>query len=99
VSRLTFHTQPGTTRAVEQALHQLMALVRQAGGLQTRVLRNHFASPGAPDVVFEQEAPDLATLETQIKHVTDTPAFQQWSGQMSGMLTQSPKREMYLIVE
>ena len=71
----------------------------QVGGLRARVLRHHLASPGAADVVFEQEAADLAMLEAQIKHVTETTEFQQWSERMSGMLTQSPKREMYLIVE
>ena len=67
VSRLTFHTQPGKTQLVEHELQQLMAMVNEVGGLRPRVLRNHFASLGAPDVVFEQEAPDLETLETQIK--------------------------------
>jgi hypothetical protein len=50
-------------------------------------------------VVFEPEAADLALLEAQIKHVTETTEFQQWTGRMSTMLTQSPKREMYLLVE
>ena len=63
------------------------------------MLRNHFASLGAPDVVFEQEAPDLETLETQITQVTERAEFQQWSGHMSELLAQSPKREVYLVVE
>ena len=71
VSRLTFHTQPGKTQLVEHELQQLMAMVNEVGGLRPRVLRNHFASLGAPDVVFEQEAPDLETLETQIKQVAE----------------------------
>jgi hypothetical protein len=62
-------------------------------------LRNHFASLGAPDVVFEQEALDLETLETQIKQVTERSDFQGWTQQMSGLLAQSPKREVYLVVE
>jgi hypothetical protein len=99
LSRLTFHTQPGKTRAVEQELRQLMALVSQVGGLRARILRHHLASAGAADVVFEQEAAALAMLEAQIKHVTETTEFQQWTGRMSAMLTQSPKREMYLSVE
>ncbi|HXH12959.1 MAG TPA: hypothetical protein VNP04_24705 [Alphaproteobacteria bacterium] len=99
VSRLTFHTQPGKTHAVEQELHKLKEMVGKVGGIRPRVLRNHFASLGAPDVVFEQEAPDLQTLETQIKEVTENTAFQQWTGHMSGLLAQSPKRELYLIVE
>jgi quinol monooxygenase YgiN len=99
VSRLTFHTQPGKTGAVEQELRKLAAMVREVGGLRPRVLHNHFASLGAPDVVFEQEASALETLETQIKQVTENPAFQQWTGQISGLLAQSPKREVYLIIE
>ena len=99
VSRLTFHTQPGKTGEVEQELRKLVAMVGEVGGLRPRVLRNHFASLGAPDVVLEQEAPALQTLETQIKQVTENPAFQQWTGHISGLLAQSPKREVYLIIE
>ncbi len=99
VSRLTFHTQPGKTQVVEQELHTLMAMVSKVGGIRPRVLRNHFASLGAADVVFEQEAADLETLETQITQVTGSQAFQQWTGRMSGLLAQSPKREVYLIVQ
>jgi hypothetical protein len=99
ISRLTFHTQPGKTADVEQELQQLMAMVSAVGGLRPRVLRNHFASLGAPDVVFEQEALDLETLETQIKQVTERSDFQGWTQHMSGLLAQSPKREVYLVVE
>ena len=99
VSRLTFHTAPGKTHAVEQELQKLLAMVGQVGGGRPRVLRNHFASLGAPDVVFEQEAPDLETLETQITQVTGRKEFQQWSAYMSGLLAQSPKREVYTVVE
>jgi len=99
VSRLTFHTTPGKTHEVEQELQRLLTMVGQVGGGRPRVLRNHFASLGAPDVVFEQEAPDLATLETQITRVTERAEFQRWSGHMSELLAQSPKREVYLVVE
>jgi hypothetical protein len=98
LSRLTFHTQPGKTHEVEQELGKLVAMVHEVGGIKPRVLHNHFASLGAPDVVFEQEALDLETLETQIKQVTENPAFQQWTGHISGLLAQSPKREVYLIL-
>jgi hypothetical protein len=37
LSRLTFHTQPGKTRAVESELCHLMAMVSQVGGLRVRV--------------------------------------------------------------
>ena len=76
-----------------------MAMGSRAGGVQPRVLRSHLASPGAPDVVFEQEVADLETLTTQITQVTEREDFQTWSSHMSGLLTQSPKREVYLIVE
>jgi hypothetical protein len=99
VSRLTFHTLPGKTQAVEQELHKLKAMVSKVGGQRPRVLHNHFASPGAPDVIFEQDASDLETLEVQIKQVTDGTEFQRWTEHMSGLLAQSPKREVYLIVE
>lgn len=99
VSRLTFHTLPGKTQTVEQELQTLKAMVSKVGGLRPRVLHNHFASLGAPDVVFEQDAPDLETLEVQIKQVTDDTEFQRWTEHMSGLLAQSPKREVYLIVE
>jgi hypothetical protein len=99
VSRLTFHTNPGQTNEVEQELHRLMAMVDDVGGVRPRILRNHFASLGAADVVFEQEAPDLDTLEMQIHQVTAQDEFQKWSEHMSGLLAQSPKREVYLVVE
>jgi len=63
LSRLTFTTLPGHTRQVEQKLRSLRDLVGQAGGTHVRVLRTHFASLGAPDLVFEQEVPDLPTLD------------------------------------
>ena len=53
LSRLTFTTLPGHTRQVEEKLRGLRDLVGQAGGTHVRVLRTHFASLGAPDLVFE----------------------------------------------
>jgi hypothetical protein len=99
VSRLTFHTLPGKTHDVADELHKLRDMVTKAGGVRPRILRNHFASLGAPDIVFEQEAPDLEALETQIKHVTESADFQKWTGHMSELLAQSPKREVYLVAE
>jgi hypothetical protein len=99
VSRLTFHTLPGKTNEVAEELHKLRAMVAQVGGVRPRILRNHFASLGAPDLVFEQEAPDLETLEKQIKQVTDSDDFQEWTGHMSALLAQSSKREVYLVIE
>ncbi len=98
VSRLNSQTQPGKTHQVEQELKTLVAIVVKHGALKARVLRAHFASPGAADLVFEQEAPDLASLEMMIKKVTDSQEFQGWTRQVSGMLAQSPKREIYQLV-
>jgi len=56
-----------------------------------------FASAGAPDVIFEQEAPNLDALESQIKKLTDDGDFQMWTKKMSSLLTESPKREIYLV--
>ncbi len=99
VSRLAFHTLPGRTGEVEQELKKLRDLAAAAGGARPRILRTHYASLGAPDIVFEQEAPDLAALEGQISAVTDQPDFQDWSRRLSGLLAQSPKREVYVIAD
>ncbi len=99
VSRLNFHTLPGKTHEVSQQLKMLAMLVRNAGGGSPRILRAHYSSLGAPDVVFEQEAPDLASLEAQIAAVTQRPEFQEWSRQTSALLAEPPKREVYLLVE
>ena len=72
VSRLLFHTIPGKTGEVEKELKKLSEMVRAAGGNGPRVLHTHFASLGAADAVFEQEAPDFQTLEA-----TDSPTDQQ----------------------
>jgi hypothetical protein len=99
VSRLAFHTIPGKTSEVERELRNLRALVSAGGARQSRILRAHFASLGAPDLIFEQEAADLADLERQLKGVTENPDFQAWSKRVSSLLAQSPKREVYLVSE
>ena len=97
VSRLLFHTIPGKTGEVEQQLKRLRDMVKTAGGNGARILHTHFASLGAPDAVFEQEAADLTTLEQQIQKLTNSTDFQSWSRSMSGLLSQSPKREVYIV--
>jgi hypothetical protein len=97
VSRLTFHTLPGRTEETEQKLVTLREWVTEAGGLSPRVMRTHFGSLGAPDLVFEQEVQNLGMLEQQIKKVTEKTEFQQWAQQVSGLLEQSSKRELYQI--
>ncbi len=97
VSRLLFHTIPGRTGEVETELKKLREMVNKAGGNGARVLHTHFASLGAADAIFEQEAPDLQTLEKQIHQLTSSAEFQNWSKRMSSLLTQSPKRELYIV--
>ncbi len=100
VSRLNFYTISGKSGEVEQQLKDLRTMVeRQGGGTLPRILRTHFASLGAPDIVFEQEAADMAALEEQIAKVTESPEFQNWSRQTSTLLMQSPKCEVHLVVE
>jgi hypothetical protein len=99
VSRLLFHTIPGKTGEVEKELKKLREMVRTVGANGARVLHTHFASLGAADAIFEQEASDLQTLEKQIQQLTSSPDFQNWSQRMSSLLTQSPKREVYIINE
>ena len=98
-SSLRFHTLPGKTGELEQELHALLDLVRQAGGKNARILHTHFASPDAPNVMFMQDAPDLETLEKQIQKVTSEAAFQDWTKKVSPLLRQSPNREIYVVIE
>jgi len=97
LSRLTFHTLPGRTLEVEERLTTLLSWVTNAGGLRPRVMRTHYGSLGAPDLIFEQEVEDPGTLESQIKKVTESREFQQWAKEVSGLLEQSSKRELYQI--
>ena len=97
LSRLSFRAIPGRTGELEHELKKLAEMVTEAGGSKPRVLHTHFASLGAPDIVFEQEAPDLAALEGQMKSLTDNAEFQMWTKKISGLITDSPKREIYLI--
>jgi len=99
VSRLPFHVVPGQTSEVVNRLHQLEAMIAAAGGNNCRVLRSHFGSDGAPDVVFEQEVSSLDELEKQIAAVTASAEFQSWSKEMSPLLVRTPKREAYLVNE
>ncbi len=99
ISRLSFHTLPGKTDIVERELHKLVKLTAASGVKNCKILRTHFASLGAADVVFEQEAQDLSGLEGQLRKVTESPIFQKWTKQMSKNLSQSPKREVYLVVD
>ena len=45
-----------------------------------------------------QEAADLAALEGQIGRVTESADFQAWSREVSAMLAQSQKREVYIVL-
>ena len=97
LSRFAFHALPGKTGEVEEQLQTLAAMVARNGGKNSRILHTHFASAGAPDVIFEQEAPDLVGMETQIKKLTENSEFQLWTKKMSSLLSESPKREIYLV--
>jgi len=99
ISRLTFHTIPGKTGEAETALRKLQEMVVSAGSTKPRILHTHFASLGAPDIVFEQEVEDLASFEGQLRKLTDNKAFQSWTKKMSPLLRESPKRELYLLAE
>jgi hypothetical protein len=98
-SSLMFHTVPGKTGDLEKELEALRRRVKDAGGQNIRILHTHFASPEAPNVLFVQDAPDLATLEQQIRRVTADNGFQEWTKKVSPLLRQSPTREIHLIVE
>ncbi len=97
VSRLPFHVVPGQTSEVVNRLSQLQSMIEAAGGNHCRILRSHFGSDGAPDVVFEQEVGSLDELEKQIESVTASSEFQTWSKGMSPLLARTPKREAYLV--
>jgi hypothetical protein len=99
VSRLAFHTLPGKTEEVENKLLTLAQWVTQAGGKNPRIMRTHYSSLGAPDLLFEQEVQDPAALEQQIKTVTEKKEFQEWSQQVAVLLEQSSKRELFKIVD
>jgi hypothetical protein len=99
VSRLTFHTIPGKTGEAESSLRKLQEMVAGSGGRKSRILHTHFASLGAPDIVFEQEFDDLASFESQMQKLTHDKGFQSWTKKMSPMLRESPKRELYLLAE
>ncbi|HEX9445783.1 MAG TPA: hypothetical protein VGA73_16805 [Candidatus Binatia bacterium] len=99
LSRFAFRAAPGKSGELEKELKKLGDLVAGVGGFRPRILHTHFASLGAPDIIFEQEAQDLASLEAQINKLTDNPEFKAWKTKISGLLIQSPKREVYLIVE
>lgn len=97
LSRLTFHTLPGKTQEAEDKLETLRRWVEQAGGVNPRVMRTHYGSLGAPDLVFEQEVADPGLLEQQIMKVTSNNSFQEWTHDMSLLLEQPSKRELYMI--
>jgi hypothetical protein len=97
VSRLTFHTLPGKTQETEERLAMLRHWVEEVGGLNPRVMRTHYGSSGAPDLVFEQEVADPGVLEQQITKVTNNASFQEWAQQVSLLLEQPSKRELYMI--
>lgn len=99
LSRLTFHTLPGKTDAVENKLLTLAHWVDQAGGAKPRIMRTHYSSLGAPDLLFEQEVQDPGALEQQIKTVTANKEFHDWAQQVAPLLERSSKRELFKIID
>ena len=99
VSRLNFYTLPGKTGDLEEKLGKLLELVVKAGGERPRVLRTHIASLGAPDLIFEQDVSDLGTLERQLKKVTESSEFRDWTNEICGLLAQSSKREIFAVAK
>jgi hypothetical protein len=97
VSRMSFYTRPGHTEDVAQRLRQLADMIVGTGLSRPRVLRVSMASPGAPDLLFEQEVESLADLERGIHGVTDKDAFHQWSAAVSELLLHPPKREVLMV--
>ena len=94
VSRLSFYTHPGHTEEVAQQLRRLADMIVATGLSRPRVLRVSMASPGAPDLQFEQEIESLADLERGIEGVTDQDEFHRWSAGLSQLLSHPPKREI-----
>ena len=97
VSRMSFYTRPGHTEDVAQRLRQLADMIVSTGLNRPRVLRMSMASPGAPDLQFEQEVESLADLERGMHGVTDKDAFQKWSSDVSELLLHPPKREVLML--
>ena len=97
VSRLSFYTRPGHTEDVAQRLKQLAEMIVGTGLPRPRVLRVSMASPGAPDLQFEEEFDELAHLERSMQGVVANPAFRDWSDGTSALLLQPPKREILTI--
>ena len=83
---------------VNGALKVAATWVENAGGVNARIMRTHYGSLGAPDLIFEQQVKDPGTLETQIKTVTDNRGFEPWASQVSALLEQSSKRALYEII-
>lgn len=67
---------PARLAKSSRKLKKLRDMVSAAGGTHARILHTHFASLGAADAAFEQEAADLATLEGQIQKLTGSAEFQ-----------------------
>jgi quinol monooxygenase YgiN len=97
VSRLSFYTRPGQTDAVTRQLAHLAQLIEASGRARPRVLRVSMASPGAPDLQFEEQFNTLADLESSMQSVMAAADFEAWSRATSELLLQPPKREILTI--
>lgn len=97
VSRLSFYTRPGRTEEVAQRLKELADMIVATGLPRPRILRISMASPGAPDLQFEEEFNALSDLERSMERVVSLPEFSQWSRETSERLLHPPKRELLTV--
>ena len=97
-SKLMFHTVAGKTAdwKINYALYAIWCARRAVTIRESSTL---ILLRPAPDVVFVQDAPDLATLEKQIHQITSNAAFQECTKKVSPLLRQSPNRKIYLVVD
>jgi hypothetical protein len=97
VSRLSFFARPSHTEDLAQRLRHLADLIEKNGQRRPRVLRVSMASPGSPDLQFEEEFEALADLERGVQQIVDKQEFRDWSKGTSDLLLHSPKREVLLV--
>lgn len=97
LSRLSFYTRPSHTEEVAQRLKHLADLIVQSGMKRPRILRVSMASPGAPDLQFEEEFEALSELERGVRQITASEDFREWSRETSELLLHSPKREVLTV--
>ena len=85
-------------RALAQVLwHEGVKLENVRAKLKEKFLAS--VPSGSQFVKIEQEIESLAALESRIARVTGNAEFQRWSESFSPLLTRSPKREIFEVVD